>query len=143
MRGTMEEVKKKPGPSSLPYFFGSVALIVTAVIATAIVNRTSNTASVQDIRTRASVTSLMRMTAVVTSVDEAKGIVIVNGLQFSGSAPESLEGRNTAGEWTVSLAGNANFAGLYPGARVELQVNPSSFNIAQRSLTAAAITVSR
>lgn len=138
-----EKVKKKQAASSFPYFFGSVILIVTAIVATAILNRTSNTEVVQDIRTRASVTSLMRMTAVVTSVDESKGVVIVNGLQFAGSAPESLEGRNTAGEWTVNVVGNTNLGGLSPGRRVELQVNPASFNIAQRSLTAAAITISQ
>lgn len=141
----MEEVKKKQSSNSFIYFFGSVVLIVTAIVATTILNRTTNTANTQDVRTRASVTSLMRMNAVVTSVDEGKGVVVVNGLEFVGSAPESLEtlARNTAGEWTVTVGGNVNFGAVFPGARVQLQVNPSTFNIAQRSLTAAAITVSR
>lgn len=135
-------MKKKQPASSFPYFFGSVILIVTAIVATAILNRTTNIETVQDVRTRASVTSLMRMRAVVTSVDEAQGIVVVNGLQFAGNAPESLEtlARNTAGEWQVTVSGGVNLAALSPGARVELQVNPSSFNIAQRTLTAAAIS---
>lgn len=140
----METVKKKPTPSSLPYFFGSVILIVTAIVATTILNRTASEQP-QDVRARASVTSLMRLTAIVTSVDEAQGVVIVNDLQFTGSAPESLAtlARDTVGEWQVTVSGNVNLATLGPGSRVELQVNPSSFNIAKRSLTAAAITVSR
>lgn len=138
----METVKKKPASSSFPYFFGSVILIVTAIAATAILNRTSNTATSQDVRARASVTSLMRMNAVVTSVDEGKGIVVVNGLKFSGKAPESLA-RNTAGEWQAHVAENVPIANLRPGARVELQVNPTSFNIAGHSLTIQAITVLR
>lgn len=142
--GTIGRMKKKQGPSSLPYFFGSVVLIVTAIVATAILNRTASEKP-QDVRARASVTSLMRLSAIVTSVDEAKGVILVNDLQFTGSTPESLESlaRNTAGEWQVTVSGSVNLAALSPGARVELQVNPSSFNIAQRSLTAASITVSR
>lgn len=137
-------MKKNPSSNSFIYFFGSVILIVTAIVATAILNRTASEKP-QDVRARASVTSLMRLTAIVTSVDEAKGVVAVHDLQFTGSTPESLAGlaRNTAGEWQVSVSGNVNLATLGPGSRVELQVNPSSFNIAQRSLTAAAITLVR
>lgn len=135
----------KQASNSFPYFFGSVVLILTAIVATAILNRTSNTASTQDVRARASVTSLMRLKAVVATVDETKGLVVVNGLQFTGNTPESLKtlARNTAGEWKVLVSGNVNIASLGPGSRIELQVNPSSFNIAEHSLAAAAITVSR
>lgn len=141
----METVKKNPSSNSFPYFFGSVILIFTAILATAILNRTSNTAKTQDVRARASVTSLLRLSAVVTSVDEGKGVVVVNGLKFSGSTPESLQSlaRNTAGEWQVLVSGNVNLANVSPGARVELQVNPASFNIAEHSLAAQAITVLR
>lgn len=135
----MGVMKKKQGPSSLPYFFGSVALIVTAIVATTILNRTTNTARVQDFRTRASVTSLMRMTAVVTSVDETKGIVVVSGLQFAGQDPQT-PARETSGEWTVTIGSGVTLGALSTGARVELQVNPSTFNIAAHTLTAAAIT---
>ena len=135
-----EDVKKKPASNSFPYFFGSVVLIFTAIL-----NRTSNTTNTQDVRARASVTSLMRLKAIVTSVDEAKNLLVVNKLQFTGSTPESLKSltRNTAGEWQVLVSGNVNLAILGPGSRVELQVNPTSFNITERSLTAAAITPER
>ncbi|MBI4066673.1 hypothetical protein HY411_03070 [Candidatus Gottesmanbacteria bacterium] len=135
-------MKKKQTASSFPYFFGSVILIVTAIAATSVLNRTTNTANSQDVRARASVTSLMRLTAVITSFDENEKVVVVNGLQFTGSTPKGLEdlARNTAGEWRVTVSGNVNLSNLNPGSRVELQVNPSSFNIAERTLTAAAIT---
>ncbi|MDP1722513.1 MAG: hypothetical protein Q8L37_04870 [Candidatus Gottesmanbacteria bacterium] len=138
-------MKKKPVNNSFFIFFGSVAFIVTAVVATAILNRTSTTTTSQDVRARASVTSLMRLTAIVESIDESKSLVIVNGLQFMGSTPEGLQSvaRNTGGLWTVTISAGVNLGTLRPGSRVELQVNPSSFNIAQKSLTAAAITVSR
>lgn len=138
-------MKKKPANNTFLIFFGSVAFIVTAVVATAILNKTSNTASSQDVRARASVTSLLRLTAIVESVDETNGIVSVNGLQFTGSTPDGLQNisRNTGGTWKVTVAARENLSALRPGSRVELQVNPTSFNIAQRSLTAAAITVSR
>lgn len=138
-------MKKKQTTSSFPYFFGSVILIVGAIAATAILNRTNNAAPTQDVRARASVTSLMRLTAIVTSVDEGKGLIVVNGLQFTGNTPKNLEGlaRNTAGEWQVGVSGNVNLATLGAGSRVELQVNPTTFNIAEHSLTAAAISVLR
>ena len=144
-RGTMEAMKKKPANNSFLIFFGSVAFIVTAIVATAILNRTSNTTSSQDVRARASVTSLMRLSAIVESVDETKWLVIVNGLQFTGSTPDGLQNisRNSGVTWKVTVAARENLSALGAGSRVELQVNPTSFNIAQRSLTAAAITVSR
>lgn len=140
----MRGMKKKPTSNSFIYFFGSVLLIITAIIATSILNNTSNEGS-QDVRARASVTSLMRLTAIVASVDETKGLAIVNGLQFTGSTPEGLQSvaRNTGGTWNVTVSGSVNLAVLGPGTRVELQVNPTTFNITQRSLTAAAITVLR
>ena len=137
-------MKKKTTSNSFIYFFGSVLLIVSAIVATSILNNTSNAGS-QDVRARASVTSLMRLTAIVESVDETKGLVIVNGLQFTGSTPEGLQSvaRNTGGVWNVTVSGSVNLAVLGPGSRVELQVNPTTFNITQRSLTTAAITILR
>jgi len=137
-------MKKKKTSNSFIYFFGSVLLIVSAIVATSILNTTSNAGS-QDVRARASVTSLMRMTAIVETIDETKGVIVVNGLQFSGSTPEGLQniGRNTGGTWNVTVSGNVNLGTVGPGSRIELQVNPSSFNIAGRTLTAASITISR
>lgn len=137
-------MKKKQTTSNFPYFFGSVILIVAAIVVTAILNRTTSEKP-QDVRARASVTSLMRLTAIVTSVDEGKGLVVVNGLQFTGNTPKSLESlaQNTAGEWQVTVSGSVNIGTLSPGAHIELQVDPSSFNIAERSLAATAISLSR
>lgn len=138
-----EDVKKKQAAGSFPYFFGSVILIIGAIVVTALLNR-STPEQPQDVRARASVTSLMRLTAIVSAIDEAAGTITVNGIQFASSAPANLQAlASQGGEWTVTAAGNTNLANVRPGARVELQVNPSSFNIAERSLTAQAITVSR
>ena len=143
--GTIETVKTKSSSNSFLYFFGSVMLIVTAIVATSILNRTNNIAGSQDVRARASVTSLMRLSAIVESIDETKGLVIVNGLQFTGSTPEALQSaaRNSGGAWNVTVSGSVNLGSLGPGSRVELQVSPASFNIAERMFTAASITVSR
>lgn len=140
----MRGMKKKTTSNSFIYFFGSVLLIITAIIATSMLNNTSNAGS-QDVRARASVTSLMRLTAIIESVDETKGLVMVNGLQFTGNTPEGLQSvaRNTGGTWNVTVSGSVNLAVLSPGTRVELQVNPTTFNITQRSLTATAITALR
>lgn len=138
----MRGMKKKQTVGNFPYFFGSVILIVAAIVVTAILNRTT-TEKPQDVRARASVTSLIRLTAIVSAVDEATGTITVNDIQFANSAPENLQGLAAqGGQWSVTALG-INLATLRPGARIELQVNPSSFNIAERSLTASAISVSR
>ena len=141
----MGKMKKKPEGRNYLIFFASVLLIITAIAVTAILNATKSPSSSKDVRARASVTSLLRLRAVVVSVDEAKAQASVNGLEFTGNTPPSLQSvaRNTGGVWTASVDGNVNLGVLNPGSRVELQVNPASFDIAGRSLTAASITVLR
>ncbi len=137
-------MQKKPADKSFQIFLGSVLLIGAAIAATAILNRTTSSKGTQDVRARASVTSLMRLTAIIAAVDESAGTATVNSIQFAGSAPSNLQAlASQGGEWTVKAAGNTNLAVLRPGNRVELQVNPSSFNIAEHSLVAQLITVIR
>lgn len=137
-------MQKKPVDKSFQIFLGSVLLIGAAIAATAILNRTTSSQGSQDVRARASVTSLMRLSAIIAAVDESAGTVTVNSIQFANSAPTNLKAlASQGGEWTVTAAGNTNFAVLRPGARVEMQVNPSSFNIAEHSLTAQAITATK
>lgn len=135
---------KKHADKSFQIFLVSVLLIGAAIAATAILNRTTSSQSTQDVRARASVTSLMRLTAIIAAVDESAGTATVNSIQFASSAPKNLQAlASQGGEWTVTAAGNTNLAVLRPGNRVEMQVNPTSFNIAEHSLTAQAITAIR
>lgn len=139
-----EIMSKKPADKNFKIFLGSVLLIGAAIAATAILNRTTSSKGTQDVRARASVTSLMRMTAIIAAVDESAGTATVNSIQFASSAPKNLQAlASQGGEWTVTAAGNTNLASLRPGNRVEMQVNPTSFNIAEHALVAQAITAIR
>lgn len=137
-------MKKKSADKSFQIFLVSVFLIGAAIAATAILNRTTSSKGSQDVRARASVTSLMRMTAIIAAMNESDGTITVNSIQFASSAPKNLQAlASQGGEWTVTVAGNTNLAGLRPGSRIEMQVNPASFNIAEHSLVAQAITATR
>lgn len=136
-----EAVRKKQRDSTYFYIFTSLLLIVTAVGASAVLTRIKDAGSSQDVRARASVTSLMRLTAVITAVDSKTRVVTVNALQFTSSLDREAESfaRNTAGEWSVRATGDIDLTTLSSGMKVELQVNPASFSIADRSFAAAVI----
>src|SRR3989344_2507984 len=97
---------KKSADKSFQIFLGRVLLIGAAIAATAILNRTTSSKGTQDVRARASVTSLMRLTAIIASVDESAGFATVNSILFASSAPSNLRAlASQGGEWTVTAAG--------------------------------------
>lgn len=119
--------------------FGSVALIVLAITVTTILERTKQTATNEDVRTRASAVGTLTMKGIVSSVDETKGVVIVDNVQFEDQASA---GKNL-GTWTVTPPSTFNLASLYSGAKVALIVNPTTFLAATRTLTATEIKIQR
>lgn len=119
--------------------FGSVGLIVLAITVTTILERTKQTATNEDVRTRASATGTLIMKGIVSAVDETKGVVMVDNVQFEDQA---ASGKNL-GTWTVTPPASFNLASLYTGAKVALTVNPTTFLAATRTLTATEIKIQR
>lgn len=120
--------------------FGSVGLIVLAITVSSILERTKQPTTNEDVRTRASATGSLQMTGTVATIDDTKGVITVDGIQFhdlDGSKAKNL------GTWTVTLPPNANLGALYPGAKVLLTVNPTTFLAATHTLTATEIKIQR
>ena len=117
--------------------FGSVGLIVLAITVTTILERTKNASGGEDVRTRASATGTLKMKGIVSQVDETKGVVVVDNLQFETQDSKSL------GTWTVTPPANVNLASLYPGASISLIVNPNSFMASTKTLTAMEVKLQR
>ncbi|MBI5448814.1 hypothetical protein HY948_00695 [Candidatus Gottesmanbacteria bacterium] len=121
---------------------GPLILVVAAIAVTAILDRTkqADTAS-GDIRTRASATGSLSMTATVASVDQIKGTIMVDNLRFDNKNGGSTG--NSLGSWTVTAPQNINLNSLFPGTKVTLIVSPSTFLTTSHTLTATDIKVQK
>ena len=117
--------------------FGSFALIILGITVVTILERTNQTSGSEDVRARAGAVGTLKMIAIVSSVDEAKGVVTVDNLQFDSDNSKNL------GMWTVTPPATTNLAGLYPGARITMIVEPKTFLAATKTLTAKEIKMTR
>ncbi len=93
----------------------------------------------QDIRTRASQASTLELTAIVTNVDAQDSILTVKNLQFSGNTGTGED----LGEFFVTMPIGFSPSKITVGTRVRLTVIASSFNTAERTVSATKIDVLR
>src|SRR3989344_729131 len=133
-------IKKKA--TSFPYLFGSVLLILSAIIATTILG--SIKSSPEDIRARAGNGAGIRFTAVVSSVDETNGTVTVTNVVFAGVdvsifGAQGVPQAALKGDWVVTTSGEANLGMLSQGTKVEVFADPGTIDIAKHTLTAKKI----
>lgn len=123
---------------SLVYIGASFILIVFAIAATAFFNRSSQSSSAADLRAKAGVTSSLKMTGAVSSVDIGKGVLVVGDLRFASSEqPQNL------GVWTVTPPPEFTLATASPGATVTITIDPQTFLAATHTVTATRIIVER
>lgn len=117
-------------------FVGSVMFAIMAVGFISLLG-SSNNQSQADTRAKAGVVSTLKLTGVVQSVDETKGVIIVNQLQFLDQQGKNL------GTWTVTPPQGFNVLSISPGTKVVITVNSTTFMAATHTVTATQITVSR
>lgn len=121
---------------------GPLILVVAAIAVTAILDRTKQAdTATADIRTRASATGSLSMTATVASVDQIKGTMKVDNLRFDNKNGGATG--NSLGTWTVTAPSAANLNALFPGTNVVLIVNPSTFLTTTNTLTATEIRIQK
>lgn len=113
----------------------SLILIISAIAATAIISRTKDGGS-SDIRAKAGVTTTLRMKAMVATIDETKGTIVVSGLMFSDS-------QNDLGSWTVTPPPGLSVSSLSAGQTISLSVDPSSMDVATHTVRATQLIVER
>lgn len=118
--------------------FGSIILIILAIVLVAILDRTAPTSNSTDVRARAGTQYTLKLIGVVSTVDESKGTILATDVQFSDTnragAPQNL------GDWTVTAPPGFNFGSISSGSPVTIGVNASTFNVASHAVSAITLT---
>lgn len=132
----------KKTPSGFLYLITTVALILVAIITTAIINISRNRQEAPaDIRARAGVTNTLKLTGIVSQINDTEGILMVDNVQFD---EESRSGPpQNLGTWSVTPPPGFALTSVVPGDQLIFTVEAKSFNISSRSVTAIQLVVSR
>jgi len=117
---------------------GSVVLILLAVALVAVLDKTStSSSSTNDVRARAATKTALALTGVVASVDDTKGTLQVNNVQFTDSSRAGTA--QNYGTWVVSAPAGFNFASVSPGTTITIGVDAATFQITKHSMNALTI----
>lgn len=123
------------------YFFGSIVLLVGAIIFIAIFNKINEGSAPTDIRARAGTTSTLQFLGVIASMDSAKGTMTVDNLQL---ASESRSGSaKNYGTWEVTVPVQFNLNQAVPGTVVAIRVETKTFDVSSHKLLATDVILSR
>lgn len=125
------------GKGSMWLYVGSIALVIAAIVVTAVIDRSKS--QQEDIRAKANVTSGQVATATVSSIDETGGTMMVTAFAIGTSAPA---GSNDA-PWTIAISGVVNTSTIGPGMKVQMELVPTSVNISAHTATAIKVSPSR
>lgn len=118
--------------------FGSLLLIIFAVVIVSILNKNASPGAAADIRARAGNQNTLKYTATVASVSEAKGTINVTNLQLTDTS-RSGEPQNL-GDWTVFVPPNFNLSSAAPGTVIVMGLESSSMNVTSHEVTAITLT---
>jgi hypothetical protein len=119
------------------FLVGSVVLILLAVALVAILDRTSPTGNSADVRARATTKQALTLLATVATVDEAKGTIQVDNMQFADNSRAGTA--QNLGSWVVTAPAGFNFASVSTGVQVAIGVDPQTFQISKHALTALSL----
>jgi len=86
-----------------------------------------------DARARASATSSLQFTGVVSAVDAANVTLTIEGLTMTSG------NRTFPGQWTVTAARPGDLTKLSEGMNVQLSVSSQTLNLGEKTLTALEI----
>lgn len=134
----MMRMKKKP--DSLIYLMALVGLIIAGAVTTAIINSVKNNQTAPaDIRARAGVINIVKLTGTVTDTSIADSTITVANVQL---APESRSGPAVNyGSWKVTPPLSVSIASISPGQTVNFVVEAASFDVATHKVVASELTV--
>lgn len=108
------------------YIISTLSFILLGIILTAVINQTKS----KDTRIRASATSGIEATAIVTSVDSGTNSMTVNDLAFASSENKK------SGIWVITPPSSFVFSSVIPGNTVTLKIDSKSFDIQNHTLIA-------
>ena len=122
------------GKGSSWLYIGSVGLVIAAIAITAVIDRTKS--GQEDIRAKAGLTTGQMATAVVSSVNESVGALLVTNFAIG----ENGASGNANQVWTIELPAEANTAVLSSGVRVKMKLDPTTVNIGTHTARAFEVT---
>lgn len=120
--------------------FTSFALVLLAVGLVTVLQtvRQPDGGSAQDVRARAAIDKGLIMTATIDSTDQDKGVVIVTLQGFSDVQYAKLA---QYGAWSITPPGGYDYISAPVGAKVNIAIDPVTFNVREKTATAKSITV--
>lgn len=116
---------------------GTLLFILLAVALVSILNRTSSSPSQGDVRARAAMTNSLELIGTVNSVDDLKGIIVLDTVYLSDNnrAGEA----QSMGTWTVVAPVGFNFASVVEGQTVKVGIEAISFSVENHTVSALSI----
>jgi len=123
------------------FLVGSVVLIFLAIALVAILTKATPTEKSSDVRARATSKQALTVQSTVALVDEAKGTIQVENLQFTD---KSRVGKaQNLGSWIVTAPIGFNFASVSPGMNVVIGVDSQTFQVTTHTLTALTMVLAK
>lgn len=123
------------------YIITLFALIVAAVITTTIINavKSNQAGSQTDIRARAGVVNIVKLTGTVTGTDDTTNTITVSNVEF---APETRSGPPiNYGTWTVTPPPGFNLNTALPGKTITFTINAASFDVSTHKVAASQVNL--
>lgn len=119
--------------NSLPYIGASLALIIVAIVFSAFLNQRQSSSA--DIRARATAPGMVKVTGIVSEIDENQGTLVVDNLAFEDST-------KNLGSWTVTPPLSFSLSNAYPGVKLLMTVDPPTMLAESKTFTALEIKIS-
>lgn len=120
------------------FISGSIIIIFLGMALVAIIGKTTPSSPSSDIRARAGTQNTLKLIGVVASVNDAKGTIMVTGVQL---AQDSRSGAaQNYGEWTVTVPPGFNLASVSPGTSVTIGIDAATFIISSHAVSALTLT---
>lgn len=129
------EIVKTKQLNSLPYIGASLALIVVAIVFSAFLNQRQSSGTPADIRARATAPGMVKVTGIVSEIDENQGTLVVDNLAFEDST-------KNLGSWTVTPPLSFSLSNAYPGVKLLITVDPPTMLAQSKTFTALEIKIS-
>ena len=122
------------------FLFGSIGLVILAIGFVAVLDRTRQPGSPADLRARAGATNTLKVTAVVTSVDETTGTIVVTNVQFQDKGTGA---NKNLGEWKVTPPPGFFATSLQPGMNLLITIDARTFLATNHTVTATEIRIQK
>jgi anti-sigma-K factor RskA len=124
----MKTTKDKKDNTFL-YIISTLSFVLLGIILTTVIDQTKS----KDVRTRASATTGINATAVVTAIDSETNTITVNQLAFNSNENKAL------GSWVITPPSSFVVSSVIPGNTIAIKIDPTHFDIQNHTITVKGI----